>query len=124
MRVYIAGPIAGYVDGNKTAFDRAEEKIINDKRFVSCVYNNHSPSQSSYAKASVINPVTMSIRAGDFNIIKPTPDQRRIFVRRDIDAILSCEAIYMLNGWERSIGARAEHSLAVWIGLEIFYEST
>lgn len=30
--------------------------------------------------------------------------------------------IYMLRGWEKSNGARAEHALAVALGLEILYE--
>ena len=42
--------------------------------------------------------------------------------RRDVDAIFQCEMIYMLRGWENSKGARAEHALANWIGLEIIYQ--
>ena len=33
--------------------------------------------------------------------------------RWDMSAILNSDAIYMLDGWEHSPGARAEHSLAV-----------
>jgi hypothetical protein len=40
-------------------------------------------------------------------------------VRRDVDAILTCEAIYMLPGWESSVGAVAEYNIAKWLGLEI-----
>ena len=31
-----------------------------------------------------------------------------------------CDAIYLLEGWGDSIGARAEYSLAVKLGLEIY----
>lgn len=33
-----------------------------------------------------------------------------------------CDAIYMLEGWEDSVGANIEHSLAKQAGKKIFYE--
>ena len=39
-----------------------------------------------------------------------------------INKLSGCDAIYMLRGWENSKGARAEHAVAVWIGLEIIYQ--
>jgi hypothetical protein len=36
--------------------------------------------------------------------------------------LIDSDAIYMLRGWEQSKGARAEHAVAVWIGLEIIYQ--
>lgn len=32
------------------------------------------------------------------------------------------ESMYMMKGWETSLGARAEHATAVALGLEIQYE--
>ena len=36
--------------------------------------------------------------------------------------LVDCDAIYMLRGWENSKGARAEHAVAVWVGLDIMYQ--
>ena len=41
---------------------------------------------------------------------------------KDIIALLQCEGIYMLAGWEESQGARLEHALAKEGGLVVFYE--
>lgn len=44
-------------------------------------------------------------------------------MRADINAVLQSDAIYMLKGWEKSVGARAEHALAIWNGATIVYEN-
>ena len=41
---------------------------------------------------------------------------------KDIIALLQCEGIYMLQGWEDSQGARIEHAVAKEIGLKVMYE--
>ena len=41
---------------------------------------------------------------------------------KDIIALLQCEGIYMLAGWEESQGARIEHAVAKEGGLVVFYE--
>lgn len=41
---------------------------------------------------------------------------------KDIIALLQCEGIYMLAGWEESQGARIEHAIAKEGGLVVFYE--
>jgi len=44
------------------------------------------------------------------------------FMRVDLIALLSCDVIYMLKGWENSSGARCEHLVAAMCGLEIRYQ--
>lgn len=41
-------------------------------------------------------------------------------VERDLSAILKCDAIHLLPGWQDSRGARAERAVAEWIGLGVF----
>jgi len=38
------------------------------------------------------------------------------------DMVFRADALFMLKGWERSAGARAEHALAVCCGKEIVYQ--
>ena len=41
---------------------------------------------------------------------------------KDIATLLQCKAIYMLQGWQDSKGARIEHYIATEIGIPIMYE--
>lgn len=44
------------------------------------------------------------------------------YMRRDLQALVHCGRIVMLDGWERSKGARIEHFNAVELGMKIFYQ--
>jgi len=43
-------------------------------------------------------------------------------ISKDIADLLQCKAIYMLQGWQESKGARIEHYIATEIGMPIMYE--
>lgn len=45
-----------------------------------------------------------------------------IFLEGDLEILRRCDAIYMLSGWEKSIGATNELKEAQRIGLEILFE--
>lgn len=106
-RVYLAGPMRGYPQFNFPAFDKAA-------------------SLGRALKWEVISPADMDREHGfdervhhDF-----TPGERREFIRRDVEAIMSLraedgDAIAMLPNWEKSGGARAEYALAKWARLKI-----
>lgn len=44
------------------------------------------------------------------------------FMREDLQALLTCEAIYMLENWQDSKGARIEFGLAVELGMKIIFQ--
>ena len=44
------------------------------------------------------------------------------YMRHDIKLLCDCDAIYMLDGWQESAGAKIEHKLARNLGIEIIYE--
>ncbi len=45
-----------------------------------------------------------------------------VFLNGDLEIIRRCDAIYMLDNWKESSGAKEELRLAVSLGLEIIYE--
>jgi hypothetical protein len=80
----------------------------------------------------VINPADLDRAAGfdpirlpadhDWHDINSIGFSIREAVHRDVEAIKVCDAIYMLQGWERSKGAKAEKALAEWLGCKVMYE--
>ncbi len=108
MRTYIAGPMGGFKNLNFDAFDSAWVKLTDD----------------GYAP---ISPVDIDRVHESWEKYPPEGFvmTREFLVRvmlRDFAVIPSCDAVYMLNGWEDSWGATAEHAFAKRLGLEILYQ--
>jgi hypothetical protein len=92
FRVYISGPMTGLPDNNYPAFFRAAAYL-----------------QSLGHDA--VNPAALNHgRDGG----------RHEIMRRDIEALLTCDVIYLLEGWEDSRGARLEYKIACEIGLTVW----
>jgi hypothetical protein len=79
----------------------------------------------------VISPADMDRAAGfdpdalsedhDWSTIPPDFNFSAAF-ERDIAAIQRADAIFLLQGWEKSKGARAEKAVAEWLGKTIMYQ--
>jgi hypothetical protein len=41
------------------------------------------------------------------------------YLRRDLQALLTCDGIYMIRGWQNSKGARLERNVAKRLGMKI-----
>jgi len=107
LTIYIAGPMRGYPDHNFPAFFQAEEKWKRKGEVIDKIYN----------------PAQMDLNEGyDPKTVVESKAHLKDCMRRDLNAILECDAIVMLPGWEKSEGAKVEHALAVYLGLAIFYE--
>ena len=92
MTYYISGPMTGIENHNRPAFEAAETRLIALGHFV-------------------LSPIR--------NIGKRYSDA----LTDDLERLCkSAHALYMLNGWEHSPGARAEHAVAVALDLHIAYE--
>ena len=102
LRIYIAGAMSGHPNLNWDAFDRKEKQLEADGW-------------------DVVNPAAMDRDAG----IDPTDlgmyDYEEA-ASRDIDALRSCDAIYMMAGFQFSKGACWERALARDMGLQRYYE--
>lgn len=94
MKIYIAGPMTGYEEMNFPAFNAAAYDLTVDGWVV-------------------VNPVD----------INPDPKADWLeCMRKDIKALVDCDAIYMLEGWDLSEGATIEHNIAKALGFDIYYE--
>ena len=89
MRVYIAGPMTGIEDLNFPAFHAAADAL----------------------RAAGFDPVNPA----DINPGHGTPYQT--CMRNDLTALLTCDAVALLEGWEHSRGARLEHHVSTHLGL-------
>tara|TARA_B110000495_G_C22954030_1_gene558810 strand:+ start:46 stop:363 length:318 start_codon:yes stop_codon:yes gene_type:complete len=102
LKLYIAGPMRGHTNFNRVAFFRAERKLSNKG-----IYD-------------IINPVHYDMEIG---VTKENFEEKlRDCLSKDCQDVCQCDVIYMLQGWETSLGARAEHALAVALSLTIMYE--
>lgn len=101
-KIYIAGPMSGFPNGNFDAFLEKENQLLKEGW-------------------TVINPAKMDIELGiDPN--KMEAYQYEDCARRDIEVLFQCDAIYMLAGFQYSKGACWERALAKHLGLKRYYE--
>lgn len=113
MKVYLAGPMRGKPYYNFPAFDEAA------KRFESEGHEVWNPAQLDRD-----NGFDAMILPDNYNWNEiPEGFDFRACVRRDIDAILECDAVYLLNGWSKSKGAIAEWAIARWLDLDILTQA-
>jgi len=108
-KVYIAGPMTGIASFNFPAFDDKRDEL----------------KAKGY---EVVSPVDID-RAHGFDPMGWTEEECSRdslpedfmggAIKRDVDALLKCDCIYMLEGWQKSDGAKAELAIAQWIGLEV-----
>lgn len=111
-KIYIAGPMRGIVYYNYWAFENAEN-ILKDIGYE--VINPHRIDQANGLDVLSLPENT------DWNTL-PESLVLNTTIMHDVSAILSCTDIFMLKNWDISIGATAEHRLALWAGLNIHEE--
>ena len=93
MRIYVAGPMTGRPELNFPAFHAAAAELR--------ALGHH-----------VENPAE----------INADPAAKWLdCMRADIARLVTCDAVHMLPGWEKSRGANVEHGLAVGLGLQVIY---
>jgi len=98
--VYIAGPMAGVEDLNSPAFARAAEKL-------------------SAEGWTVYDPVEIGEMYGTADEIQSDPELLAKVVKAELGFVARADAIYLLEGWEKSVGAKRELLVALGCGLEV-----
>ncbi len=79
--------------------------------------------QTAFAEAEAL------LKAKDYEVFNPFKNgvsqdaHWRKHMRADLAALLLCDAIYLLDGWETSKGAKLEFDVASTCGLKIYYQS-
>lgn len=90
-RVYVAGPMTGLPELNFPLFHRVTAEL-------------------RARGALVVNPAELNP--------DPTADWTDC-MRADLKALVDCDAIVLLPGWEKSRGATLEHHVASKLGLRV-----
>lgn len=96
MRIYLAGPMRGYVDNNFPAFHEAAD------RYRKVGFEVVSPAEMDLA----IDPDAANVDLDTAN------RNFAFYMTRDLPAVLECDAIVLLEGWEDSVGALTEAYVA------------
>lgn len=96
-KIYIAGKISGTTDYIER-FENAEKKL-----------------EENGWRGRVINPAKVSSHM-------PPETSYKDYIHIGLSMLATCDTIYMLNGWEESLGASLELQYAVTLGYSIIYE--
>jgi len=95
-RVYISGPMTGIQELNRPAFMKA-------KRF----YEMYPPEMNE--EFEVVIPHDLNVGVTDW----------KLCMENDIRELMTCDEVFMLEGWRHSPGARIESMIAKRLGLII-----
>lgn len=105
-RIYIAGPMRGRKDLNYDEFTRVAFEFLNNPKL--------------YDAWIAVNPVEIGEDFGSADEIDNDPKLLERLMEFELAAVKSCDAIFLLSGWEKSAGARGELRVALDNDLEIY----
>lgn len=109
--IYISGPISGTNDADKR-FSEAKEYLLYE---MGCFEVFPQFPDGPFDSCEVVNPI---------EITKHLPPHTKwaTYMEILIPILKTCDAVYMLQGWERSKGAQIEKLFAEACGMDIGYE--
>lgn len=100
-RIYIAGPMRGLPAFNYPKFNEADKFLTT-------------------AGWLVENPARIGEKFGTPEQINGDPALLARVVQHELDIVRSCDAIFLLPGWEKSDGARKELVHAITTGQDVY----
>ena len=108
MIIYIAGAMTGKENFNFDAFDQVRDYLK---------ANGHHP-----ISPADIDRLYEGIDKYFPKNFSPTVEDCARYMRRDLNAIEGADAVYMMEGWEFSKGARVELAFAEFLGKKVMFE--
>ena len=96
MKIYVSGKISGL------PIEEAKQRFANSQALLESI------------GFEVVNPITMGLHQ------EATWEQHMV---KDIELLLSCDSIYMMDNWTQSTGAGIEYDIAMRTGKDIWFES-
>ncbi len=94
-QIYISGKITG-IENEAPALFKEAENLFLDKGY------------------AVINPMELNHQHDK---------SWHSYMKEDIKALCDCDTIYMLTNWTDSKGAIIEHTIAMYLGLKVIYQT-
>ena len=92
-KIYISGPISGHDIEERRAAFAAVERMLREEGL------------------EVVNPL---------NVAFPKGCTREQYMRVDIALLIGCDYIYLMKGWDESLGAYTEFVVAYSAGIEFY----
>ena len=100
-RIYVAGPMKGRFEFNYAYFNDAADLLRANGWHVE-------------------NPAAIGARYGTPEMINEHPTLLAAVMAADIHALETCDAIYLLEGWQNSVGAKKELAVALSLNMNIY----
>ena len=118
MRIYVSGPMTGRPDNNYPAFDAAAKRLRDAGHFVinpaelSALFGTQEELDYSFQECYLLEDGGYA-KQSDNEDAEQDAILARALMDADLAAVRSCDAIYLLRGWEQSRGARKELAEAI-----------
>lgn len=117
MKIYLAGPMRGYPKFNHPAFDAAAAFL---RGLGHEVFSPADEDRADYG-AGIVDDAS----AGDLAEIEGKGFDLRVALAKDLAWICAnADALAVLDGWEQSMGARAEVAVAEALGIPVYAART
>lgn len=126
-RIYISGPMTGHKDYNFPEFHNAKNllsqegwEVVNPFD-ITQIFGGADAVDKSYQARRKLDAIIPGVDEVDLKAIEEAKLFDALFAA-DLCAVRSCQAIYMLIGWEKSVGAKRELAEAIKCGLEVILQ--
>lgn len=109
-----------YISGCITGTDNPSPEVVKERLAKFAKVADLLP----YARALVVNPVEVSACSAEDSWCSGAENDEHdwaCYMRFDIIALMSCDRIVMLEGWQESRGARLELHIAEQLGMAVSF---